>query len=196
MNIITQIHEASIKVNRSEFIASLAPIKTVEEAKEHIRQTAKKHHKARHNCWAYVIGFQGEQNHSSDDGEPSGSAGKPILGKLRQHEITNVVAVVTRFFGGVKLGVRGLIDAYGGATEEAILLHPRESFCEKFSYCLEVEYPQLENIKYHLGLCEAQIDEVEYSDKVLISVSTVADKKEKLEQFFQDWSRQIVLLKK
>ncbi|GAT71877.1 YigZ family protein [Microbacterium hydrocarbonoxydans] len=111
-------HELVIK--KSRFIAQLAPVSSVEEADAVIAGIRKRYWDARHNCSAMVTGLLGDQARSSDDGEPSGTAGIPMLEVLRRRELTDVVAVVTRYFGGVKLGAGGLVRAYSSAVSEAL----------------------------------------------------------------------------
>jgi len=118
------VRQTEIKIKRSRFIASLAYAATMEEAKGFISRISRAHHRATHNCWAYVVGDAGETSHASDAGEPAGTAGKPMLNTLKRHEMTCVAAVVTRYYGGVKLGVRGLIEAYAQAVEEAVCQAP------------------------------------------------------------------------
>ena len=108
------------KIKGSRFIGAVAPAATEEEAREHVAAVRRLHHAARHVCWAWVLGEDGGTSRSSDDGEPSGSAGKPILAALTGRELTFVVAAVTRYYGGKKLGVGGLVRAYGGAAAEAL----------------------------------------------------------------------------
>lgn len=110
----------SLKIKRSEFICTLAPVKDLEQAKHLISRISKENRSATHNCWAYIVGDQGALFHSSDAGEPAGTAGKPMLNALRHHKLTNVAAVVTRYYGGIKLGVKGLIDAYSAAVNKAV----------------------------------------------------------------------------
>ena len=107
------------KIKRSVFIANVAPCHDENEAKTFLTSIISQHRDATHNCRAYIIG---EAEYSSDDGEPSGTAGKPILNAIKRSELVNVMVIVTRYFGGVKLGVRGLIDAYGGVAEKALSL--------------------------------------------------------------------------
>ncbi|MCF4151006.1 YigZ family protein [Dethiosulfovibrio sp. F2B] len=116
----------SLKERRSEFIATAVPADTVEEAKEAIESISKKYSDARHNCWAYRVGFPKTTEHCSDDGEPSGSAGRPILGAVVKADLYDLAIVVTRYFGGVKLGVRGLIDAYSASAQGVLETCPRE----------------------------------------------------------------------
>ena len=108
------------KISGSRFIADAAPAKSEEEARAFLEVVRGKHHDARHHCWAYRVGPRGETWRSSDDGEPSGSAGVPILKQLEGHDVTDLVVVVTRYFGGTKLGVGGLVRAYGSAAKEAL----------------------------------------------------------------------------
>ncbi len=114
----TYTHEITEK--KSRFIAAIAPAKTEEEARDFIKEIKKRERDARHNCSAYIIGEQAQIQHSSDDGEPAGTAGKPMLSVLSGNELYNVVAVVTRYFGGILLGTGGLVRAYSRALEECI----------------------------------------------------------------------------
>ncbi|MGW6906147.1 YigZ family protein [Streptomyces sp. NPDC054940] len=112
------VHET--EVNRSRFICALAPAATEQEAQEFLAAVRKEHADATHNCWAYVIGADAAIQKASDDGEPGGTAGVPMLQMLLRRDMRYVVAVVTRYYGGVKLGAGGLIRAYGGAVGEAL----------------------------------------------------------------------------
>ncbi len=105
---------------RSKFTAYLFPVETEEDALARVSEVKTKYYDARHHCWAYRLGNEGERFRANDDGEPSGTAGKPILGQLLSADLTNVVAIVVRYFGGVKLGTSGLIEAYKLTTAEAI----------------------------------------------------------------------------
>lgn len=112
------VHET--EVNRSRFLCALAPAATEQEAQDFIARVRKEHPTANHNCFAYVIGADASVQKAGDDGEPGGTAGVPMLQMLLRRETRYVVAVVTRYFGGVKLGAGGLIRAYGGAVGEAL----------------------------------------------------------------------------
>ena len=109
-----------IEIKKSEFICSLARTETEEEGRAFIDEIKTEHRKATHNCFAYMIGLNNEIQRESDNGEPSGTAGVPILEVLKNLELHNVTAVVTRYFGGIKLGAGGLIRAYSNATSNAI----------------------------------------------------------------------------
>lgn len=121
------VHELEIK--RSRFIAQVAPVSSQVEADEFIAEVRKRNWNANHNCVAMVLGVRGDSARSSDDGEPSGTAGVPMLETLRKRELTDIVAVVTRYFGGVLLGAGGLVRAYSGAVsaalDEAKIVHRR-----------------------------------------------------------------------
>ncbi|MFE7333887.1 YigZ family protein [Streptomyces griseus] len=112
------VHESEI--NRSRFLCSLAPAATEQEAQDFIARVRKEHPTATHNCFAYVIGADASVQKASDDGEPGGTAGVPMLQMLMRREVRYAVAVVTRYYGGVKLGAGGLIRAYGGVVGEAL----------------------------------------------------------------------------
>lgn len=112
--------EAMYKVKGSKHYGYVFPVETTEQVKEHLDALRKKHHDARHHAYAYRLGTDGLTWRTSDDGEPANSAGPPILGALKSHELTQCLGVVVRYFGGTKLGVGGLIDAYRTATAMAI----------------------------------------------------------------------------
>ncbi len=109
-----------LTVKRSRFIGSVRIALDPDEASEKLKGFAEIFPKANHHCWAYRIGTENIQEHCSDAGEPAGTAGRPILGMLKRHSLQNTLLVVTRYFGGIKLGVRGLIEAYGEAAELAV----------------------------------------------------------------------------
>lgn len=112
--------EGIYKEKMSKFLSFAFPVDSVKEAKEHIAAATKRYFDARHVCWAYMLGTARTDFLSSDNGEPSGTAGKPILGQINSFGLTNVVIIVVRYFGGIKLGTSGLIVAYREAAREAI----------------------------------------------------------------------------
>lgn len=112
--------EGLYKEKMSKFISFAMPVYSADEAKEAVAAYRNRFHDARHVCWGYRIGADGDTSRSSDDGEPAGTAGKPILGQLLSNNITNVLVVVIRYFGGIKLGTGGLIVAYREAAADAI----------------------------------------------------------------------------
>ena len=112
--------EAIYKEKSSKFLAYAYPVRTEEEIRERLDALRKRYYDATHHCYAWRLGPQGELFRSNDDGEPSGTAGKPILGQLLSHSLTNCLVVVVRYFGGTKLGVSGLIQAYKESTADVL----------------------------------------------------------------------------
>jgi len=117
---IAKISEGYITEQRSKFIAYAVPVCTPEEVKAHIDNYRNQYHDARHVCWAYMLGADRKNFRVNDDGEPSSTAGKPILGVINSNELTDILIVVIRYFGGVKLGTSGLITAYRAAAQDAV----------------------------------------------------------------------------
>ena len=117
---ITDLAEGIFTEKRSKFIAIAIPVRTLAEVKEHLEVYQKKYYDARHVCYAYMLGAERTEFRANDNGEPSGTAGKPILGQINSNELTDILIIVVRYFGGVKLGTSGLIVAYRLAAAEAI----------------------------------------------------------------------------
>lgn len=139
----------TIVIERSEFITSLFPTDTAEDALEAIASVRKEHYNATHNCTAYVLGDPVLIQKTNDDGEPKGTAGMPMLQSLMHQNMTNVTAVVTRYYGGIKLGAGGLIRAYAGAVTDAIL-HAQLAVYEIVTLAtITITYDEL-NAVYHL----------------------------------------------
>lgn len=118
--ILPNSHESLFKDKGSRFIGKAYPIKDEFEAKEIVDQLWKEHHGARHVCYAWSIGFPAARERANDDGEPSYSAGKPILGQIQAKQLTNVLVAVVRYYGGINLGVGGLMNAYKIAAQEVL----------------------------------------------------------------------------
>ena len=113
-------YESLLEIKRSEFIGHIKRVSTVEEARAYIESVRKTYHDARHVCYAYMLGHERKDFRANDNGEPSGTAGKPILGQINSNELTDILVIVVRYFGGIKLGTSGLIVAYKAAAAEAI----------------------------------------------------------------------------
>ena len=112
--------EEELKIKASKFIAEIFPVNNIEEVNHFLNQVKEMHPKANHHCWAYKLGVPMETYRANDDGEPSGTAGKPILGQLDAFDVTNILCVGTRYFGGTLLGTGGLIKAYKESTKEVL----------------------------------------------------------------------------
>lgn len=129
----------SIVIEKSEFIAKIAPVTTTEEAAAFIDSVKSLHRRARHNCYAYSL-REGFETRFSDDGEPQGTAGPPILDVIRKNGLTDVCIVVTRYFGGILLGKGGLTRAYSSAAAKAVAAAPLKIMCDARQICLSMEY--------------------------------------------------------
>lgn len=148
---INQATEGIYKEKGSKFLAFAFPVSDSETVQHLIEEIRKKYHDARHHCYAYILGMNDQVYKSNDDGEPNHSAGDPILGQIRAFGLTNVVVIVVRYFGGIKLGVGGLVTAYKSAAEDALKqaktveIYPTESFSLQFPYELTGEMESLFN---------------------------------------------------
>ena len=138
--------EGLYKDKGSKFIALAFPVKTEEEIKAQLQMVKGQFHDARHHCYAWVTGFNQENHRTNDDGEPSGTAGKPILGQLNAFGLTNTLIVVVRYFGGTKLGVRGLINAYKGASIDALKNGQIVTRTICHHYRLSFQYAQMNDV--------------------------------------------------
>lgn len=162
--------EAEIIEKKSRFIATVRPVKTEEEAITFIESMKKKYWNATHNCSAYVIGEHFQIQRCSDDGEPSGTAGKPMLDVLLGEEIHDVVVVVTRYFGGTLLGTGGLVRAYSSSTKEGLLASKIITKMRGQKLVIETDYTGLGKIQYILGQRGLTILNSIYTDKVELEV--------------------------
>ena len=137
-------------IEKSRFIATIAPVSTEEEAHAFIQRISKEFWDATHNCTAYAIGPRQEQQRSSDNGEPSGTAGKPMLEVLKKTAITNVAVVVTRYFGGIKLGAGGLIRAYSHSVAKAVQEGPKLLIAPRQIVSLTIDYSYFGSVERQL----------------------------------------------
>jgi uncharacterized YigZ family protein len=137
---------AEFKDRGSKFLAYAYPIQTADDFKKHLQVLKKEHPKANHHCFAYRIGLDGNNFRVSDDGEPSRSAGKPILGQIDSKQLVNVLVVVVRYFGGTLLGVPGLINAYKTATALALQLTPIIQKQVLTLYSLQFDYTRMNDV--------------------------------------------------
>ena len=162
--------QGEIIEKKSRFIATVLPIETEEEALEFIAKMKKKYWDARHNCYAYVIGERQELQRCSDDGEPNGTAGRPMLDVLLHEDIHNTVVVVTRYFGGVLLGTGGLVRAYGGAVQEGLKNCVVLEKCLARKWKIGTDYSGLGKVQYILAEAELPILDSEYGEGVDLTI--------------------------
>ena len=168
--IIKEGGQGEIVEKKSRFIATVLPIDTEEEALQYIEKIKKKYWDARHNCFAFVIGSNNEIQRFSDDGEPQGTAGKPILETLLNENLHNTLIVVTRYFGGTLLGTGGLVRAYGQSSKEGIRNSVIQKVCEGISFKLTVDYNSIGKIKYIMGQMGITHAQEEYGQNVVLSI--------------------------
>ncbi len=145
-NTIAQTSTAEFKDRGSKFIAFAFPIETADDFKQQLQALKKEHPKAVHHCFAYRVGTDGNNFRSSDDGEPSGTAGKPILGQIDSKELTNAAIIVVRYWGGTLLGVPGLINAYKNAAAMALQVTPIIEKQVELKYSIEFDYTQMNDV--------------------------------------------------
>ncbi|MGW2182521.1 YigZ family protein [Streptomyces sp. NPDC001732] len=162
------VHETEI--NRSRFICALAPVATEQEAQDFVARVRKEHPTATHNCFAYVIGADASVQKASDDGEPGGTAGVPMLQMLTRREMRYVVAVVTRYYGGVKLGAGGLIRAYGGVVGEALDALGTLTRRRFRLATITVGHQRAGKLENDLRATGRSVREVRYTDAVVIEI--------------------------
>lgn len=166
--------KAEIVEKKSKFIANLFYVENVEEAENKIKQLKKIYFDARHNCFAYSIYTKGGiVNRFSDDGEPSGTAGLPMLNVLQSKKICNVLIIVTRYFGGILLGTGGLVRAYTGALQEALLNTTEIEKAIGIEAYIEVTYSDLEKAKYYISKKNVKMTKFDYNENVLIYIETI-----------------------
>ncbi|MDR1585123.1 MAG: YigZ family protein [Prevotellaceae bacterium] len=169
---ISAISEGLYKEKGSRFIAFAIPVKSVDEIRDIVKDYRKRYYDARHVCYAYMLGAGRENFRSNDDGEPSGTAGRPILGQINSAQLTNVLVIVVRYFGGILLGTGGLLTAYKEAAANAI---QQAGIIEKTVDCVltvEFEYPLMNAVMQIIKEMDAQITKqhVEYNCMLEISI--------------------------
>lgn len=174
-----QAAETEFTEKRSRFIGHLLPVETEEQAREFIGQMKKKYYDARHNCWCYLIGESVVRY--SDDGEPQGTAGQPMLKVLEREEVTNVCCVVTRYFGGILLGAGGLTRAYSKGAKDALIASGVAVMGAWARVEVPCTYPLFERVKLEIESQGGVIDDVTYGADVVLSISLPAEKAEALQ---------------
>lgn len=159
-------------IDRSRFITTMGPAPTVEAARAFIERLRTEFGEATHNCWAYVVGPPGTTAHVglSDDGEPSGTAGKPMLQVLLGSGVGDIVVVVTRYFGGIKLGTGGLVRAYSGGVKAALAELPRSERVERRRLTVTIPYRLFEMVQRRLPVYEVETLGIDYAADVQLHV--------------------------
>ena len=188
--------QTEIVVKKSKFICNLIRVENQKEAEECIKKIKKKYYDARHNCVAYRV-IENEQivEKSSDDGEPSGTAGGPMLNILQKNNLCNIVLIVTRYFGGILLGTGGLVRAYSDATFEAINMAEKIEKCIGIEAEAELDYNNLESFKYYCKKNDIYIKNCDYSNKIICKIQLEERTKEKLIDDFNTKKVNLINLK-
>ena len=172
---------AEITEKKSKFIVNLIKVKNKEEAENEINKIKKEYHDARHNCIAYRVAENGQIiEKSSDDGEPSGTAGGPMLNILQKNNLCNLVIVVTRYFGGILLGTGGLVRAYSEATQQAIEKSTKVIKVIGIEMTIELDYSNLEKFKYYCKNNNINIKKIDYMDNIILKIEMEESVKEKI----------------
>lgn len=168
---------AEIEEKRSRFIANMFYVESTEEAENIIKQTRKKYYDARHNCYAYIVSEEQMIKKSSDDGEPSGTAGSPILNVIEKNSLCNVLIIVTRYFGGILLGAGGLVRAYTeaatNAVKNAVIVEQQEGFELEVS----ISYQDMEKFKYYCNQNNIKIVKNEYGENIKCLIEVTEEEK-------------------
>lgn len=185
--------QSEIEINKSRFIAYVKRVETEEKAVTFIAEIKKKHWNATHNCSAYIIGENDQHQKADDDGEPSGTAGKPILEIIKKMGLKDTVIVVTRYFGGIKLGAGGLIRAYGKSASTGI---KEVGIMERQGHTrmgVQIDYTLLGMLENQLRMQDYIIADKEFTDKINLIVLEKMGHEEELKQKITDWTAGNVL---
>lgn len=168
LKIVQQGGTGEVTEKKSRFIASVFPIRSEEEAMEYISNVKKKHYNARHNCFAYVLGEKNETERCSDDGEPSGTAGRPMLDVLTGQGIHDALVVVTRYFGGTLLGTGGLVRAYSAAVKAGLKASVIQEKIRGYHVNVQADYNNIGKIQYIAAGMDIREETSEYGEKVMM----------------------------
>ena len=177
MKTIIEGKTAEVTEKKSRFIANIFHVENVTEADEKIKQINKKYYDAKHNCYAYIV--DGIEK-CSDDGEPSKTAGAPMLDVLKKNQFTNVLVIVTRYFGGILLGTGGLVRAYSEAKKRAIENSDVVEIVSGERYIIEVSYENVNNVLYWCNKLNIKICENVYETSIKLTIESTKEDKEKL----------------
>lgn len=175
---ILKDESAEIVEKKSKFIADVFHVENIEEAEEKIKAIKKKYYDAKHNCVAYRVANNGQIiEKSSDDGEPSGTAGGPMLNILQKNNLCNIVVVVTRYFGGILLGTGGLVRAYSDATQKAIEKCIKVYKVVGIEIQVKIDYANLDVFKYYCKNNEINITKIDYAEDIILKMEMEKNRK-------------------
>lgn len=175
-----EIFEANYEINRSKFISHVKCVEDEEQAREFLQSIKKKHFDATHNCSAWIVGAGVEKHKSNDDGEPGGTAGNPILEVIKKNALTNVEIVVTRYFGGIKLGAGGLIRAYSHGASLGLAASTIVTMTPMKKFGVTIEYGLLATLENWLRQKKITVETIEYAENVTIHLMAEPEFVEKI----------------
>ena len=194
MNTIKKSAEAEITEKKSKFIGEVFYIETVQEAEEKLREINKKYHDAKHHCFAYRVMEQEKIiEKCSDDGEPSGTAGAPMLQIISKNDLINVIVIVTRYFGGILLGTGGLVRAYSKATSDSLEKAEIVEIKKGERIELTISYKDLQFIKYYCTKNDIKIVNTEFSEEPKVTIELTENQKER---FLSETQKKQINIKK
>lgn len=194
MNTIKKSAEAEIIEKKSKFIGEVFYIETVQEAEEKLREINKKYHDAKHHCFAYRVMEQEKIiEKCSDDGEPSGTAGAPMLQIISKNDLINVIVIVTRYFGGILLGTGGLVRAYSKATSDSLEKAEIVEIKKGERIELTISYKDLQFIKYYCTKNDIKIENTEFSEEPKVTIELTKNQKER---FLSETQKKQINIKK
>lgn len=174
---LSSVVKNPLEIKKSQFITWLIPIESRKEAMNWLAESKKQYPDARHHCWAYIMGSEGSSETAamSDDGEPSGTAGKPMLNVLQHKPINNAMVIVIRYFGGIKLGAGGLVRAYSQAVEQAYQIAERDNLLipivAKTNIVVQLDFAEEQWLRHQATQFDAEILDVGYSHQVTMSLN-------------------------
>ena len=173
------------KIKNSKFFSYAYPVTSVEEIKNHLTQIKKEHYQARHWCYAWRLGIDPIKYRANDDGEPSNTAGQPILGQLQSFEVTNTLLIVVRYFGGVKLGVGGLISAYRNSAMECLQNSDIVTKIITDTTELHFEYPLMNEVMRKIKQYDISISNQKFETNCIIWIITAKSKTQEIREIFK-----------
>ncbi|MBR3003232.1 MAG: YigZ family protein [Clostridia bacterium] len=194
-NTIKENTQYVLTEKKSKFIANLIKIESLEEAEDVIKKYKKQYHDARHNCIAYrVLENNKIIEKSSDDGEPSGTAGAPMLNILQKNNLCNILIIVTRYFGGILLGTGGLVRAYSDSLSNAIELATKVEQTVGIEMEATIDYAEFEKFQYYCRINNIEIKNTKYLENIICRILMQQNKKDKLLEDFQNKSLNLIKL--
>lgn len=180
--------KTEINIERSVFIGQSFLVEEEADAKQIIKSIKMKNKDATHHCSAYVIGRQGQYEFCDDNGEPSGSAGFPILNAIKSYGVTNTLVIITRYYGGKKLGVRGLIEAYGGATTDVLVLSGKKEWVELVSFRVNSTYQRVDSIMHYANKNNLNVVAKDFQAEVAFQIEMAQKDSEAFLNFLRQFS--------